>query len=229
MHSAPGGQSGGWHCDSGSHLPYFWRHKDFQDRLVWLWQVIAERYQDNKWVAGYNLINEPADPSGFGRTDIGGKSGKRQLRLVHVYDRLVEAVRNIDAKHIIFLDGNTFAADFTQFPDDVATRWSDAAYSIHDYAAYGFPNSPALYVGNDEQKERLVKTYERKRRWMDDRGLCVWNGEWGPVYAREDYDGENWNEVNEARLKVVRDQLEIYNKVRKRFRPQHQATSNMAD
>jgi hypothetical protein len=165
-------------------------------------------------VAGYNLINEPADPSGFGRRECGGKDGKRQLRLVHVYDRLVEAVRSIDDNHIIFLDGNTFAADFTQFPDDVATRWSNAVYSIHDYAIYGFPNSPGIYVGSDEQKDRLVKTYERKRKWMDERGLCVWNGEWGPVYARKDYDGGDWKEINEARLKVVRDQLEIYNKVR---------------
>ncbi|KAF5350113.1 hypothetical protein D9756_009212 [Leucocoprinus leucothites] len=215
MHSAPGGQSGGWHCDSGTHIANFWRHKDFQDRLVWLWEMIAEKYKDNKWIAGYNLINEPADPSGWGRTDVGGKDGKRQLELVHVYDRLVEAVRNIDDKHIIFLDGNTFAADFTQFPDDVAEgRWSNAAFSIHDYAIYGFPNSPGLYVGSDEQKERLLKTYERKRKWMDERGLCVWNGEWGPVYARKEYDGENWDEVNKARLKVVRDQLEIYNKDR---------------
>jgi len=215
MHAIPGGQSGGWHCDAGSHLPYFWRHKDFQDRLVWLWKVIAERYKDNQWVAGYNLINEPADPSGWERDDVGGKNGQRQLKLIEVYDRLVEAVRSVDENHIIFLDGNTFATDFTQFPDDVATgRWPNAAFSIHDYAIYGFPNSPAVYVGSDEQKDKLLKTYERKRKWMDERGLCVWNGEWGPVYARKEFEGENWEEINEVRLRVVKDQLDIYSKDR---------------
>ncbi|KAF7760927.1 CAZyme family GH5 [Agaricus bisporus var. burnettii] len=213
MHSVPGGQSGGWHCDAGTHLPNFWRHKHFQDRLVWLWTVIAERYKDNKWIGGYNLINEPADPSGWGKTDVGGNNGSKQLKLVEVYDRLVEAVRSVDDKHIIFLDGNTFATDFTQFPDDVAEgRWSNAAFSIHDYAIYGFPNSPSIYVGSDEQKERLLKTYERKRKWMDERGLCVWNGEWGPVYARKEYDGADCEMINEARLSVVKDQLEIYRK-----------------
>ena len=42
----------------------FWQHRHFQDRAVWLWEIIAERYKDNPWVAGYNLLNEPSDPSG---------------------------------------------------------------------------------------------------------------------------------------------------------------------
>lgn len=36
MHTAPGGQNGGWHSDHGAHLAAFWTRKDFQDRLVWL-------------------------------------------------------------------------------------------------------------------------------------------------------------------------------------------------
>jgi len=74
MHSAPGGsvnsgypfafvlikpdlrrQSGGWHADGGTHLGNFWRHKDFQDRFVWLWAEIATHYKDNTWIAGYNV------------------------------------------------------------------------------------------------------------------------------------------------------------------------------
>lgn len=45
---------------------------------------------------------------------------------------------------------------------------------------------------------------------MDQRGLCVWNGEWGPVYARKQYDGGATDAINEQRYQVLQDQLGIY-------------------
>ncbi|KAF9532235.1 glycoside hydrolase family 5 protein [Crepidotus variabilis] len=202
MHTAPGGQSGGWHADGGTHLGYFWRHKDFQDRLLWIWQQIAEHYKDNSWVAGYNVLNEPADPH------------PEHSRLINFYDNAYKVIRRIDEKHILFLDGNTFATDFTRFPDEVTTRWKNTAYSIHDYAVYGFPSAPEPYEGTPTQNDRIIKTYLRKRQWMDDRGLCVWNGEWGPVYGRKEYDGDATEEINLRRYKVLKYQLDIYEKDR---------------
>ncbi|KAL0566439.1 hypothetical protein V5O48_015572 [Marasmius crinis-equi] len=192
LHAAPGGQSGGWHADAGTHLGNFWRHKDFQDRFIWLWEEIAKRYRDNSWVAGYNLLNEPADPH------------PTHARLIQLYDRTY---------------GNTFATDFSQFPDDATARWgTNIAFDIHDYATYGFPKFErhGVYTGSDEQKEKMYNVYKNKRKWMDDRGFCVWNGEWGPVYAREEYDGgkEKMEEINRRRYMVLRDQLEIYQKDR---------------
>lgn len=201
MHTAPGGQSGGWHADSGTHIANFWVHKDFQDRLLWIWTEIAKHYADNPWIAGYNVLNEPADPH------------PTHSGLITFYDRAYDAIRAIDKNHILFLDGNTFATDFTHFPADAKTRWGNTAYAIHDYAIYGFPTSPEPYVGSDQQRERMRKTYERKRHWMDDEGLCVWNGEWGPVYARREYDSDETDAINERRYMVLKDQLAIYEKV----------------
>ncbi|KAF9466717.1 glycoside hydrolase family 5 protein [Collybia nuda] len=198
MHTAPGGQSGGWHSDSGVHIAKFWVHKDFQDRLVWLWTDIAEHYKDNPWVAGYNVLNEPADPH------------PTHSGLITFYDRVYTAIRNVDLNHILFLDGNTFATDFSHFPENSGERWENTAYSIHDYAVYGFPNSPEPYERSGAQLERLRKTYERKRRWIDEKGLCAWNGEWGPVYARREYDAEETDQINERRYMVLEDQLQIY-------------------
>jgi hypothetical protein len=59
----------------------------------------------------------------------------------------------------------------------------------------------------------MKKTYKRKRAWMDERGFCVWNGEWGPVYARKEYDGEDTDIINEQRYNVLKDQLDIYREV----------------
>ncbi len=64
LHAAPGAQNQHWHSDNPTQLALFWNHRHFQDRVVHLWQALAERYRGNAWVAGYNLLNEPADPTG---------------------------------------------------------------------------------------------------------------------------------------------------------------------
>ncbi|KAI0781604.1 glycoside hydrolase [Irpex lacteus] len=200
MHTAPGGQNGGWHSDHGCHIAGFWKHRDFQDRLVWLWTEIAKHYKDEKWIAGYNPMNEPTDPD--------------HVRLVEYYDRVHAAIRSVDPHHILFWDGNTYSTDFSRFPDDAGTRWPNSAFAIHDYSLYGFPKSPEPYARTDEQRRRMARSYQKKREWMDQRGLCVWNGEWGPVYARKQYDGEASDEINERRYNVLKDQLELYDKDR---------------
>ncbi|KAI0031096.1 glycoside hydrolase [Vararia minispora EC-137] len=199
LHTAPGGQNTDWHADAGTHIANFWIHKDFQDRTVWLWEQLAEHYKDNTWIAGYNVLNEPTDA--------------RHTRLVAFYDRLYVAVRAIDPHHTIFLDGNTFASDFSYF-GEAWRQWDNTAYSIHDYSLFGFPAAPEEYKGTEMQRHRLRRSYEKKREWMDQNKLCVWNGEWGPVYARTEYEGDRTDAINEERLQVLKDQLSIYNEDR---------------
>ncbi|KAF9005226.1 glycoside hydrolase [Cyathus striatus] len=199
LHTAPGGQNTDWHSDHGGHIANFWNHKDFQDRTLWLWGELAKHYKGNKWIAGYNPLNEPTDP--------------KHIRVVEFYDNVYDVIRAIDPDHAIFFDGNTFASDFSHF-GDAHKKWENTAYSIHDYSVFGFPAAPQEYVGSEEQQRRLRRSYEKKREWMDERGLCVWNGEWGPVYARKQYDGDATDKINEVRYKVLKDQLEIYNKDR---------------
>ncbi|KAI0328977.1 glycoside hydrolase [Cubamyces sp. BRFM 1775] len=199
LHTAPGGQNTDWHADAGTHIANFWNHKDFQDRIVWLWEELAKHYVNNTWIAGYNPLNEPTDPY--------------QTRIIDVYDRLYETIRKIDPHHALFFDGNTFASDFSKF-GDVHKNWENVAYSIHDYSVFGFPAAPEPYTSTETQLHRLRRSYEKKRQWMDERGLCVWNGEWGPVYARKEYEGEKTDAINEERYRVLKDQLSIYNKDR---------------
>jgi len=144
-------------------------------------------------------LNEPADST--------------HVRLVDFYNRVYSAIRAIDPSHAIFFDGNTFASDFSEF-GDAHKNWENTAYSIHDYSVFGFPSSPEDYVSSEAQRKRMAKSYEKKREWMDERGLCVWNGEWGPVYARKQYEGEETDSINERRYNVLKDQLDIYNRDR---------------
>ncbi|KAF6741194.1 endo-1,4-beta-glucanase [Ephemerocybe angulata] len=199
MHTAPGGQNPDWHSDHGGHIPNFWYHKDFQDRSLWLWSELAKHYKGNKWIAGYNPLNEPTDA--------------KHTRLVEFYNKVHKVIRAEDPEHIIFFDGNTFASDFSHFGDS-HTNWDNTAYSIHDYSLYGFPKATEKYTGTAEQQARLKRSYQKKREWMDARGLCVWNGEWGPVYARRQYEGEATDEINAVRYKVLEDQLKLYDQDR---------------
>lgn len=53
MHTFPGGQNQGWHCDSAGYRALFWDYKDFQDRGIQLWVAIAGHYKGNTWVSAF--------------------------------------------------------------------------------------------------------------------------------------------------------------------------------
>lgn len=131
LHVVPGWQNQDWHCDNPTHTAQFWRHRHFQDRVLNLWKAIAAHYKGDPWVVGYNPINEPGDPTGD---------------LVGPYCvRLVEAIREIDQDHIIFLDGNRFAIDFHVFRDPHPLP--NTVYSPHFYPPPTF-TPDTTYPGN---------------------------------------------------------------------------------
>lgn len=188
LHSLPGAQNHQWHSDNPTHLVLFWDHPHFQDRAVHLWEFIADRYKDNPWVAGYNPINEPADESG-------------QV-LPAFYDRLAGAIRAIDPRHILFLDGNSYSTDFEIFGDPI----ENAVYSCHDYEGAGFARSGG-YPGDTDGvwigKEQVEEAFLRRTAYMRETGTPVWVGEFGPVYT-----GDTARDEQCAQL--LADQLEIY-------------------
>jgi endoglucanase len=188
LHAAPGGQNHHWHSDNPTHLPGFWEHAHFQDRVVNLWQALAERYAGNPWVAGHNLMNEPADPTG----EIIGP----------FYARLVDTVRAADPRHIIFLDGNTYSLRFDMFGEP----FENAVYTCHDYALAGFVyggpypgHTDGVWVDRDKLEEKFLERTE----YMRSTGTPIWVGEFGPVYTGD-------QERDAQRYQILRDQLEIY-------------------
>jgi hypothetical protein len=104
MHCAPGGQNAGNISDSDGEAK-LWAHSADQDRTVDIWKRIAERYKNEEWIIGYDLLNEPVLPDGYGTSDF-------RAFLV----RLTNAVREVDSNHILFIEGNWYATDFTGLP-----------------------------------------------------------------------------------------------------------------
>ncbi|KAH8889617.1 endoglucanase family 5 glycoside hydrolase [Thozetella sp. PMI_491] len=192
MHALPGGQNPDWHCDSSTNYAAFWDHKDFQDRTVWLWEELARHYKDNPWIAGYNPINEPADA--------------QHVRLPAFYERIEAAIRAIDPDHILWLDGNTFAAEWKGF-DRVLPN---CVYSLHDYSSMGFPRGEP-FEGTPEQLESIEQTFLRKCEFQRAKGAPIWNGEWGPVYE-DPATNPDADAINKKRIALLGAQLNLYDK-----------------
>jgi endoglucanase len=188
LHALPGGQNRDWHSDNATHVPAFWEHRHFQDRVVHLWEAIADRYRDAPEVAGYNPVNEPADESG--------------TRIGQFYERLERAIRAVDPRHVLFLDGNRYATDFSAFTEPLP----GCVYSTHDYALPGIASGtgyPGVTRGEYVDRSVLAETFLRRTEYMRRTGTPIWIGEFGPVYPT-DVPLQEW------RVDLLRDQLEIY-------------------
>jgi hypothetical protein len=188
LHALPGYQNQDWHSDNPTHRALFWRHKHFQDRAVNLWEAFARRYRDNTWVAGYNPINEPYDPT--------------EKMIMPVYRRLVDAIRTVDPHHLIFLEGNRYSQDFHMFGEP----WPGIVYTNHDYADPGFMEGgpyPGVTNGRYYDNETLEETFLKRSEYMLEHGLHIWVGEFGPVYTGDPA-------ADAMRYRLLRDQLEIY-------------------
>ena len=190
LHALPGSQNQNWHSDNPTHKALFWQHKDFQDRVLHLWEVIAEHYKNQPWVAGYDLINEPADPTGE--------------KVFPYYKRLREAILKIDPDHILFLEGDRYAVDFSKF----AEVWDNVVYTNHDYAIPGFITGGDYpgYTGNRYfDKDSLEHDFLKRSEFMFSRKVPLWVGEFGPVYTGNP-------EKDNMRYQILKDQLAYYNK-----------------
>ena len=145
-----------------------------------LWEAIADRYKGDPWVAGYNLMNEPADES---RAVVGP-----------FYARLAAAIRAVDPDHMLFLDGNTYSTEFDFFGEPL----DNAVYALHDYV----PSGPQPRRGVRPRAPRRQKFLQRSA-YARRTGTPIYVGEFAPIYTGDP-------EVDAERLRILDDQLELY-------------------
>ena len=119
LHAAPGGQGNDKPiADVDTTKPRLWESELNRQKTVALWSKLADRYKDEEWIGGYDLINETNYP-------LEGNTALKELFL-----DITAAVREVDTNHIIFIEGNQFANDYT----GLTPPWDDnMAYSFHKY------------------------------------------------------------------------------------------------
>jgi len=119
LHAAPGGQ--GYNSainDYDPSKPSLFESVENQEKTVALWKLLAETYAQDTVFIGWDLINEP-------NWNIPGG-----IMLKNLYVDITDSIRSVDTNHIIFIEGNWFANDFT----GLTPPWDDnMAYSPHKY------------------------------------------------------------------------------------------------
>ncbi|AXG70679.1 endoglucanase C307 [Kordia sp. SMS9] len=171
MHAAPGYQNPDHHSDNPGTTVDFWNANWNNVNIAKaVWKHIANRYANragNQWLAGYDLLNEPVLDS-------------NKYRLKKAYKEMTAAIREKDANHLIFAEGNYYGSDFY----DMLERWdSNLVFSNH---YYGLQNE-----SNPNPDLNTIKTQG------ENLNIPLFTGEFGEntntwvKAARTDYDSQN--------------------------------------
>ncbi|MFA6542198.1 MAG: cellulase family glycosylhydrolase, partial [Bacteroidota bacterium] len=119
LHAAPGGQSANNISDYNPSLLSLWESDKNKTMTIDLWRTLAERYKDEPWIGGYDILNEPAwtlNPN------------NQPLRDLSI--AITNAIRETDSVHIVFVEGNWYATDF----NGMTPPWdANMVYSFHKY------------------------------------------------------------------------------------------------
>ena len=120
LHAAPGGQGANAAIsDYNPDLPSLWESELNKNKTIALWKKLAERYKDEEWIGGYDLLNE-----------VNWEMENDNEELLNLYKDITTEIRAVDNNHIIFIEGNGFANDF----NGLTPPWDDnMVYSFHKY------------------------------------------------------------------------------------------------
>lgn len=129
LHGAVGSQSGNDHTGdisvpSGGRL---WQDNAegqiCRDKTKELWVAIASRYKDNKWVAAYDLMNEPGIKNADG-------AQTTNETVWDYFDELYDAIREVDANHLISVES---CWESYNLPSLTKYGWENVLYQFHHY------------------------------------------------------------------------------------------------
>ncbi|MFC2137493.1 cellulase family glycosylhydrolase [Bacteroidota bacterium] len=128
LHAAPGGQGeDAAISDYDDSKPSLWESEGNRDKTVQLWKKLAEHYVNEEWIGGYDLINET-----------NWNLPNNNALLLELYLEITDSIRSIDTNHIIFIEGNWWANDFT----GLTPPWDDnMVYSFHKYWSYNYKST----------------------------------------------------------------------------------------
>ena len=184
LHAAPGGQNPDWHSDNAVGVNLFWEYSDFRKRTVSLWKYIAKKYAFNKWIAGYDLLNEPVLWS----------QDKKLFN--QFYIELISEIRKVDKNHIIFVEGNLYGTDFKIFEP---FEDPNIALSFHYY-----PFMRQGLLNKKSRKERILETLleDVPLKYMSEKlKRPIWCGETGALFNYGNRTQHEW---------MLKDILDIY-------------------
>lgn len=182
LRAAPGGQNQFSH--GGNPQNNLWGNSVHRAKLIHLWKTLAERYASASTLVGYDLLNEPQPP--------------RSFALQEFYEILIQAVREKDKNHVLFLqapvptDQFRFAAFFKE---------PNLAYSIHFYEPLPFAQEgwkanryPGKILEDAWDFLRISRQVEEKLRWSAKDARPLWVSEFSSGFSRDEGSSIRWTE-----------------------------------
>ncbi len=132
LHAAPGGQGNDIAiADRDPAKPSLWEDRRHRDKMIALWRRLAERYRDEPHIGAYDIINEP----NWGFADAADRNGCKEegnAPLRELLVRTTAAIREVDPRHIIVIEGNCWGSNYRGVLD--AGLWDDnLVLSFHKY------------------------------------------------------------------------------------------------
>ncbi len=147
LHAAPGGQNATPPADHAHGYPGLWFHRHFQERTIALWEAFARKYKDEPAVMGYDLLNEPITDQ------LHDPWPNRTLQLNTLYRRLIEAIRAIDERHILVLEGNVRQSGGIRTLDPDLFADANTMCSFHFYPMFQASSIPGLAIPEEDLPE----------------------------------------------------------------------------
>lgn len=121
MHGAPGAQSSKEIADSDGVARLWTEYDTYMPHVIAIWTEFARRYKDETIIIGYDLLNEPVTPDGYGAQDV-----------LKFHVDLIPEIRAIDQNHILFINGNYFSTTFDLL-DQIPPQDDNVAFAFHKY------------------------------------------------------------------------------------------------
>ncbi|MDD5584254.1 MAG: cellulase family glycosylhydrolase [Candidatus Omnitrophica bacterium] len=170
LHAAPGAQNEDWHSD-GIGKALFWQKDAYRHQACRLWETVANRYKDQPQLLGYDVLNEPV-------------IGDKPVTLVkEFYRQAIRAIRAIDKRSIIFLEGDIWAQRIDYLKDLIA---ENIQISIHTYQPLKyvfnfkpFDRFPGSIDGAIWDKDTLSRYLEPYCNFSRDNKVGIFVGEFG--------------------------------------------------
>jgi aryl-phospho-beta-D-glucosidase BglC (GH1 family) len=167
MHATPGGQGNDMNIsDRNPDNPSLWDSEANKQKMIALWRKLAERYKNEPNIAGYDIINEPNWGFDDPEKDKNGLKEKTNGLLRKLMVDITAAIREVDKKHIIIIEGNGWGNNY----NGILPTWdNNMVLSFHKYWSYNDEASIKNILGTRNQYNIPVwlgETGENSNVWL---------------------------------------------------------------
>ena len=145
LHATPGGQGNDLPIsDRDPTEPSLWESEANKQKTIALWKKLAQHYENEVWIGGYDIINEPnwgfEDP----KKDFRGIAENKNEPLKGLMIAITKAIREVDKKHIVIIEGNGFGNNYR----GILPPWdSNMVLSFHKYGNFNTTEAIKGFLG----------------------------------------------------------------------------------